>query len=86
MQMMGEPTFLNSGLVTRSMLPTAVAKLTRVGGTSRSSKEPDMESLPPMEPTPRSTCAMRAPSSDPAGLPQRSGTSFSLPKYSWKVR
>ena len=30
----------------------AIAKETRVGGTSRSSKEPDMESLPPIAPTP----------------------------------
>ena len=31
-----------------------MAKETRVGGTSRSRKEPDMESLPPMAATPRS--------------------------------
>ena len=80
------PAPLNSGLIAWSTVPTAVAKLTSVGGTSRSSKLPDMESLPPMEPTPRSTWAMSAPSSDAAGLPQRSGTSRSEPKYSWNVR
>ena len=32
------------------MLPTATAKEISVGGTSRSSNEPDMESLPPMAP------------------------------------
>ena len=80
------PAPLNSGETTFSIDPVATAKLTRVGGTSRSSKLPDMESLPPMEPTPKSTCAMRAPRTEATGLPQRSGSVRRRSKYSWKVR
>ena len=80
------PAAFSSGEVTRSMLPMAVAKDTSVGGTSKSSKEPDMESLPPMAPTPKSTWAIRAPSTAAIGLPQRSGSWRSFSKYSWKVR
>ena len=80
------PAPLNSGDVTRSIEPTAVANDTSVGGTSSCSKLPDMESLPPMAHTPRSTCAMSAPSTAAAGLPQRSGSSRSFSKYSWNVR
>ena len=80
------PEAFSSGDVTRSMSPTAVANDTSVGGTSRSSKLPDMESLPPMAPTPKSTCAMSAPSRADTGLPQRSGSSRSFSKYSWNVR
>ena len=77
---------LNSGDTMSSTLPRPVANETSVGGTSRSSNEPDMESLPPMEPMPRSSWAMRAPSTAAVGLPQRSGTSRSFSKYSWNVR
>ena len=49
------------------------AKLTRVGGTSSCSKEPDMLSLPPMAGSPMPSWASRAPSSAAAGLPQRVG-------------
>ena len=66
---------MNSGEVTRPTDPTAVAKLTSVGGTSSCSNEPDMESFPPMDPTPKSTCAMSAPRTDAIGFPQRSGSS-----------
>jgi len=68
------------------MLPTATAKEISVGGTSRSSNEPDMESLPPIAPAPRSTWAISAPSTAAVGLPQRSGSSRSFSKYSWNVR
>ena len=80
------PDFLNSGLSTRRVLPTAVAKLTSVGGTSSPSKLPDMLSLPPMEAMPSPICASSAPSSAAIGLPQRSGCSPMCSKYSWKVR
>ena len=80
------PACLNSGDVARSTEPMAVANDTSVGGTSSCSKLPDMESLPPMEPIPRSTCAISAPSTAAAGLPQRSGSSRSFSKYSWNVR
>ena len=86
MRTMRLPACLNSGEVTRSTEPTAVANDTNVGGTSNCSKLPDMESLPPMAPTPRSTCAISAPSTAAAGLPQRSGSSRSFSKYSWNVR
>ena len=86
MRTMRCPAPLNSGDVTRSTGPTAVANDTSVGGTSKSSNDPLMESLPPMAPTPRSTCAMSAPSTAATGLPQRSGTSRSFSKYSWNVR
>ena len=80
------PAPLNSGEVARFMLPTATAKEISVGGTSRFSNEPDMESLPPIAPAPRSTCAISAPSTAAVGLPQRSGSSRSFSKYSWKLR
>ena len=80
------PACLNSGLMTFLALPQLTAKETRVGGTSRSSKLPDMESLPPMAATPRSVWAFRAPSRAARGLPQRTGSLPSRSKYSWKVR
>ena len=52
-------------------LVMAMAKLTRVGGTSLSLKEPLMLSFPPMEGTPNSFWATKAPKSAAAGLPQR---------------
>ena len=61
------------------------AKLTNVGGTSSSPKEPLMESLPPIAGSPIPSWADKAPSSAAAGLPQRSGRSYSRSKYSWKV-
>ena len=78
--------FLNSGLCTSRVLPMAVAKLTSVGGTSRPSKLPDIESLPPMDAMPRPIWASSAPSRAASGLPQRSGLSFICSKYSWNVR
>ena len=58
----GRPRPENSGEVTRSTGPHAVANETSVGGTSSCSKEPDDgESLPPIEPTSVSICAMSAP-------------------------
>ena len=77
------PAPLNSGEVTRSTGPHAVANETSVGGTSSCSKEPDMESLPPIEPTSVSICAMSAPSTEATGLPQRVGSSRRRSKYSW---
>ena len=44
----GWPASLNSGEITSPALTGAMAKEMRVGGTSRSRKDPDMESLPPM--------------------------------------
>ena len=64
----------------------AMAKEMRVGGTSRSIKEPDMESLPPMAAAPKSSWADRAPSRAAKGLPQRAGSLRSFSKYSWRVR
>ena len=80
------PAFLNSGDMTLSTEPVDTAKLISVGGTSRSSNEPDIESLPPMAPTPRSTWAISAPSTAATGLPQRSASSRSFSKYSWNDR
>ena len=45
-----------------------------------------MESLPPIAPAPRSTWAIKAPSTAAIGLPHRSGSSRSFSKYSWKLR
>ena len=78
--------FLNSVETTRLALPMAVAKETSVGGTSSCSKEPDMLSLPPMEPMPRPIWASSAPNRAASGLPQRSGLEPKRSKYSWKVR
>ena len=63
-----------------------MAKEISVGGTSRSMKDPDMESLPPMAATPRPSWAFRAPSRAAKGLPQRLGSSLRRSKYSWKER
>ena len=62
------------------------AKETSVGGTSSFSKEPDMESLPPMEPIPKFIWASKAPSRAARGLPQRFPSVPGFSKYSWKVR
>ena len=70
-----EPGFLAQAKMVELALVMVTAKLTRVGGTSSCSKEPDMLSLPPMEGSPMPSWASRAPSSAAAGLPQREGTS-----------
>ena len=80
-----EPGFLAQAKMVLLALVMVTAKLTRVGGTSSCSKEPDMLSLPPMEGSPMPSWASKAPSSAAAGLPQRVGTSWSRSKYSWKV-
>ena len=67
------------------VLATETAKETRVGGTSISSKVPDIESLPPIEPMPRPSWASSAPSRAAIGLPQRLGSFLVRSKYSWKV-
>ena len=73
-----EPAFLNSDEIVLLAFVIATAKLTRVGGTSMSSNEPDILSLPPIEGRPSFNCACIAPSRAAAGLPQREGTSFNL--------
>ena len=50
-----------------------------------SSKEPDMESLPPMAAHPNCSWASIPPSRAARGLPQRVSSSRSRSKYSWKV-
>ena len=82
----GWPASLNSGDRTSPALTGAMAKEMRVGGTSRSLKVPDMESLPPMAARPKSSWALSAPSRAAKGLPQRSGSLRSFSKNSWKVR
>ena len=80
------PAALNSGDddVCRP-LPVAIAKETSVGGTSRSSKLPDIESLPPMARDAQAHLGHQArPAAAADGLPQRSGSSRSFSKYSWK--
>ena len=77
---------LNSGESTSPALTGAMAKEISVGGTSRSRKEPDMESLPPMAAQPYLSCASSAPKRAAKGLPQRSGSSRSFSKNSWRVR
>ena len=80
------PGALSSGVTTLSTLPEVTAKLTRVGGTSISSKLPDMLSFPPMAAMPRPSWASSAPRSAAKGLPQRSGSVRRRSKYSWKLR
>ena len=62
------------------------ANETSVGGTSKSSNEPLIESLPPIEPMPNSFCALNAPRRAAKGLPQRLPSVPGFSKYSWKVR
>ena len=76
------PARLNSGEITLAALVIATAKETKVGGTSSCSKEPLIESLPPMAPTPKSNCAANAPSSAANGLPQRAGSFLGFSKNS----
>ncbi|CRH73414.1 Uncharacterised protein [Chlamydia trachomatis] len=66
--------FLNSGETTFLASPVETAKEISVGGTSRFSKLPLIESLPPIAPTPKSICALKAPRIAAIGFPQRSGT------------
>ena len=82
----GCPASLNSGESTSPAWMGAMAKEISVGGTSRSWKVPDMESLPPMAAQPSSNWASRAPSRAAKGLPQRVGSSRSFSKNSWRVR
>ena len=82
----GRPGSLNSGVMTSPALMGAMAKEISVGGTSRSRKEPDMESLPPIAAAPKSIWASMAPRRAIKGLPQRSGSVRSFSKYSCKVR
>ena len=43
------PASFNSGVMTLCTSPPVIANDTKVGGTSKSSNEPDIESLPPIE-------------------------------------
>ena len=70
----------------RFVFEVVTAKETSVGGTSRFSNVPLMESLPPMAPMPSSICALYAPRSAEKGLPQREPSLPGCSKYSWKVR
>ena len=63
----------------------ATAKETKVGGTFKSWKVPDIESFPPIEAVPIAFCADKAPKRAAVGFPQ----AFLLDvrsKYSWKVK
>ena len=77
-----EPAFLNSGERAQRTSHGAIAKLTRVGGTSMSLNDPDIESFPPIAAAPSPICASYAPSSAASGLPQRFGSERSFSKYS----
>ena len=80
------PARLSSPVTAAAVRPGVTAKETSVGGTSRSSKLPDMLSLPPMAAAPSASCASSAPSSAAKGLPQRSGSVRRRSKYSCKLR
>ena len=80
------PADLNSGVIIFFASCGAIAKDTSVGGTSIFSNVPDIESLPPIAAIPSSHCALSAPSSAAAGLPQRDGVFCVRSKYSWNVR
>ena len=67
--------------------PGATAKETSVGGTSMSSKEPDMQSLPPMAATPQIHLGIEGAQQRRKGLAPAVGVVRSCcSKYSWKVR
>ena len=59
------------------------ANETRVGGTSRFSNEPDIESLPPIAANFNALCTRYAPSRALNGLPQRLESVRSFSKNSW---
>ena len=61
------------------VMPKAIS----IGGTLICWKVPDIESLPPIEGSPSSTCIFRAPSSALSGLPHDSGFLVMRSKYSW---
>jgi hypothetical protein len=60
------------------VMPKAIS----IGGTLMSWNVPDIESLPPIEGRPSSTCIFSAPSSAPSGLPHDSGFRVIRSKYS----
>ena len=80
------PPALNSGETMSPQRAVVTAKEISVGGTSRSSKVPLMESLPPTAATPMSIWALKAPSTAERGWLQRFPSLPGWPKYSWKVR
>ena len=80
------PACLNSGVIISPALAGATANEIRVGGTSISMNEPDIESLPPIAAAPNVNCASNAPSRAAKGLPQRSGCLPRRSKYSWNER
>src|SRR5699024_6751174 len=81
-----EPTCLKARETTWSTLPCATANDNNVGGTSISSKVPDIESFPPILAKSSPDIAKLAPNRDKTGLPQRSGSFCKFSKNSWKDR
>ena len=82
----GWPGCFSSEEMISPVFPAVTAKETSVGGTSRFSKVPDMESFPPIAAAPRFIWASNAPSRAARGLPQRFPSVPGFSKYSWKVR
>ena len=74
---------LSSGEMTSFASTVVMPNAASVGGTIRSSKVPLIESFPPMDVKPSSTCIFNAPSSALNGSPQVWRSGVILWKYSW---
>ena len=76
------PAFFNSGVIISCSLATSIANEHNVGGTSICSNVPDIESLPPIDGSPKPICASYAPRSAANGWLHLEGSSVILLKYS----
>ena len=81
-----DPASLNSADTTFAAFSTPTANETSVGGTSKSPKLPDIESLPPIAAISRAICTSYAPSNAANGLPHLEESFPSFSKYSWNVK
>ena len=76
------PARFRSVETTRPASTVVMPKAMSIGGTLISWNVPDIESLPPIEGSPSSTCMRRAPSSAPRGLPHEVASRVMRSKYS----
>ena len=76
------PAFLKSVEMTVPASTVVMPKAISIGGTLICWNVPLIESLPPIDGSPSSTCIFSAPSSAPRGLPHDSGFLVMRSKYS----
>ena len=76
------PACFQSVEITREAPTVVMPKAMSMGGTLIPSNVPLIESLPPIEGSPSSTCIFSAPSSAASGLPHDPGFEVIRSKYS----